>query len=103
MDEAPPLKVLLANVHGEFLATEDGHWVFTDERTRAMVFDYIADTVPQKIEMVQRMYRLVLKAVPLDPGEFFEFCDGCNRISIPLDFFFDGIQFLCPNCRGGAK
>lgn len=99
MHDAPPLKVFLANIQGDFLTLEDGHWAFTNERTRAIVFDYIGDRVPQQIELAQRMYHLVLKPVPLDPGEFFESCDGCKRVSAPLDVFFDGSKFLCADCR----
>ena len=47
-------------------------WEFTDDRTRARVFDYMGDRVAEQIELVRRAHGRVWIAVKLDPMEVYE-------------------------------
>jgi|ERR1051325_7287878 hypothetical protein len=98
MNEAEEIKVLIVNEHGQYLAGTAIHWEFTEERTRARVFDYSGDRVVELIELVRRSCGTVWAAVKLDPRETYEFCDRCGARMTALRAFFDGERFLCPEC-----
>jgi hypothetical protein len=99
MNERRVIKVRIINPAGEFLAVRSGQWGFTPERARAAVFDYADDHVAEQIEIIHKAQGLVLKSVPLDPGEFYETCDRCAREVLPFMAFFNGKEFLCADCR----
>lgn len=93
------IKVLIINEEGQYLAGTATHWEFTEDRTRARVFDYDLDHVAEQLQLVQNAYRCVWIAVRLDPREAFEFCDRCGGRMTALEAWFDGACFLCPGCR----
>jgi len=100
MNDRETIKVLIVNDDGQYLAGSAMHWEFTDDRSRARVFDYWEDQVAEKIELVRKAPGRVWIAVKLDPREVYEFCDRCGRRMRALRTFFDGQQFLCGDCRG---
>ena len=99
MNEQRVIKVRITNPAGDFLALQSGKWGFTPDQARAAVFDYVDDHVAEQLEIIQKTQGFVLTPVPLDPGEYFETCDKCEREVLPFMVFFDGKQFLCADCR----
>jgi hypothetical protein len=98
MTEPPPVKVLIVNEHGQYLAGTSTCWEFTEERARARVFDYVQDRVPEQIELVKNAHGVVWIAVKLDLREAYEFCDRCGTRAPARQILFDGHQFLCRPC-----
>jgi hypothetical protein len=99
MSEPVALKVLIVNEHGQYLAGTATRWEFTEDRSRAKVFDYDKDRVPEQIRLVKRAHGMVWIAVKLDPREGYEFCDRCGTRSMPRHLYFNGQQFLCRDCK----
>ncbi len=66
---------------------------------RATVLDFEGDRVAEQLEIVRRTHGINLEAVPLDPRMTHETCDRCEQLMIAPVAFFDGSQFLCPECR----
>jgi hypothetical protein len=101
MNDREAVKVLIVNDDGQYLAGTATDWEFTDDRSRAAVFDYSADRVAERIELVRKAHGRVWIAVRLDPREVYEFCDRCGRRMRALRTFFDGQLFLCGACSDG--
>ncbi len=99
MSDGEAVKVRIVNDDGLYLAGTAFKWEFTDDRNRARVFDYDADRVAERIEMVRKAEGRVWVAVRVDPREVYEFCDRCGRRLRALKMFFDGQQFLCGECK----
>jgi hypothetical protein len=99
MKEGEAVKVLIVNDDGQYLAGTATEWEFTDDRTRARVFDYVGDRVAEQIELVRKAHGRVWIAVKLDPLEVYEFCDRCGCRMRAFRAFFDGAQFLCEDCK----
>ena len=92
-------KVLIVNDDGHYLAGTCTDWEFTDDRSKATVFDYLDDRVAEKIELVRKAHGRVWIAVKLDPREVYEFCDQCGQRARAFRTVFDGRRFLCADCR----
>ena len=91
-------KVLILTAGGHYLARRRGKWTMTDERSDASVFDYSG----QLVERVAGLPAGLGDIFVLMPAESFsadEICDRCGRVVKPSKAFFDGHQFLCPECR----
>ncbi len=99
MSDLEAIKVLIVNQEGQYLTGTACEWEFTDDRTRAKVFDFRKDRVADQIEMVRRLHGKVWIAVRLDPREAYEFCDRCGSRALPVQTYFDGENFLCPDCH----
>ena len=99
MNDPDPIKVLIVNEEGQYLAGTAMHWEFTEDRSRARVFDHVADRVPEQLDLVKKAYGAVWIAIRLDPREAFEFCDRCGSRMVATSAYFDGAQFLCGDCR----
>ena len=99
MNDGEAVTVLIVNDDGQYLAGTAFEWKFTDDRSQARVFDYQADRVAERIELVRKAQGKVWIAVRVDPREVYEFCDRCGRRMRALRTFFDGRQFLCGDCR----
>jgi hypothetical protein len=101
MNDREAVKVLIVNDDGQYLAGTATDWEFTDDRSRAAVFDYWTDQVAERIELVRKAHGRVWIAVKLDSREVYEFCDRCGRRMRALRTFFDGQCFLCGDCKDG--
>lgn len=99
MTGADSIKVLIINEEGQYLSGTATHWEFTEDRSRARVFDYQGDHVAEQIRIVRKVYGTVWVAVRLDPREAYEFCDRCGSRMMARRAFFNGQEFLCPDCR----
>ncbi len=99
MNDREAVKVLIVNDDGQYLTGTAFEWEFTDERSKARVFDYQRDRVAELIELVRKTQGRVWIVVRLDPREVYEFCDRCGCRMWAFKTYFDGRQFLCSNCR----
>ena len=99
MNESGAIKVLVVNEDGQYLAGTATDWGFTEERTRARVFDYWQDHIPEMLSLVKNAHGIVWIAVKLDAREAYEFCDRCGSRMTALAAFFNGSEFLCEGCR----
>jgi hypothetical protein len=100
MNDSPPIKVLIVNENGHYLAGTANEWGFTEERWRARIFDYWQDHIPEMLSLVKNAQHMVWIAVKLDATEAYEFCDRCGCRMTTLASFFNGMEFLCISCRG---
>lgn len=92
------IKVRLCNSKGEYLTAAPSGWTFSNDCSKAFVFDYVGDRIEEYLESIARFRGIVLKAIPVDPKEFLEVCDRCHQAIAPALAFFDGRKFLCPGC-----
>ena len=98
MMDSDEIKVLIVNEEGQYLAGTAVHWEFTEDRTRARVFDYLKDHVAEQIQLVRNAYRSIWIAVKLDAREAYEFCDRCGGRMTATQARFDGTHFFCAAC-----
>ncbi len=103
MNDRETVKVLIVNDDGQYLAGTAFDWEFTDDRSKARVFDYDADRVAERIELIRKAEGKVWIAVRVDPREIYEFCDRCGCRVRAFKMFYDGQQFLCAACKQAAK
>jgi hypothetical protein len=103
MKNREAVKVFIVNDDGQYLAGTATEWEFTDDRSKATIFDYWGDRVAERIELVRKVHGRVWIAVQPDPREVYEFCDRCGRRLRAMRMFFDGRHFLCDNCKEGGS
>ena len=97
--EVPDIRVFIRNADGKYLARNDDNLFFTDDRLAAIVLSYRADRVPEQLELIRKFQGVALVADPVPPHEIYETCDRCQELFPPFMTYFDGQQFLCPDCR----
>ena len=93
-----PVKVRIRNSEGKYLAGKDTGWGFSDDQSKAIVFDYIAHHVAEQLDILRESQGLYLEAVQVDPKEVLETCDTCKRMVSPFSVVFDGNTFTCYEC-----
>jgi hypothetical protein len=103
MKDREAIKVLIVNEEGQYLAGTATQWEFTEDRSKARVFDYAKDRVAEQIDLVRKAHGTIWAAIKLDPREAYEFCDRCGCRMVAFRAFFDGTQFLCADCRSIAQ
>ena len=91
--------MVIRNPEGQYLARGDREWAFTNERQRAIVFDFQRDHVAEYLQMIRKAHGPALEAVTIKRDEIFEICDACKEAVKASDIFFDGRQFLCSACH----
>jgi hypothetical protein len=96
------IKVVLRSPEGHYLAGGPREWEFTENLADAAVFDYLAHEVETQLEFIRNSQGLVLEAVHVAAHELCETCDRCRETVLPTIAFFNGNQFLCPDCNRGA-
>lgn len=92
------IKVVLRSPDGHYLAGGPIYWELSDRLDRAAVFDYLKDNIEAQLEAVRQSQGLILEAVHVASHELHETCDRCDGTVAPINAFFDGKQFLCPDC-----
>ena len=92
-------KVIIRAPDRSYLTGGPTVWEFTADSLKATVLDYETDRVAEQLELVRRTHGITLEAVPLDPKLTHEICDRCEQLMVAPLAFFDGTQFLCPDCR----
>ena len=103
MRESHDIKVVLRDSEGRYVSGSAINWGFADDRSRAIVFDYVAERVEEQLEFLRKSHGIVLKVELLPANEIYETCDHCHRLIMPLKTFFDGERFLCPDCSAKAE
>ena len=99
----PDFKVFIRNAQGHYLAQDDHGLFFTNDRTSAVILDYRDDQVESQLEMIRKVHGVALVSDPVPAEEIYETCDRCRELFLPIMTFFDGKQFLCPDCRTNRK
>lgn len=102
MNEGSEIRVVLRGSEG-YLAGNPQDLEFTDDLCQAAVFDFLADEIESELKLIRRAGGEVLEVIPVAQGDLAETCDRCQRTLAPRFAFFDGKQFLCPDCRYGRK
>ena len=92
------MKVRIRNSEGKYLAGKDTGWGFSEDASKAIVFDYVAHHVAEQLEILRESQGVYLEAVEVDPKEVLECCDACKRLVSPFSVVFDGHSFLCLEC-----
>jgi hypothetical protein len=94
------IKVVIRSADGQYLTGGPTEWEFTYHLADAAVFDYLGDKIETHLETIQKMQGLALEALHVASHELCETCDRCKETALPTITFFDGKQFLCPDCHG---
>lgn len=94
------IKVVLRSPDGQYVAGGATEWGFTSNLAEAAVFNYLADEIETQLETIRKSHGIVLEAVHVAATELCETCDRCKETVLPTIAFFDGRQFLCPDCSG---
>lgn len=102
MKELGEIKVVLQSPEGKYLAGSGMNPCLVEEKARAIVLDYFADQVEYKIKVILEHSGIEFRPVALPPGDVYEVCDGCQRLEMPRETFFDGRLFLCAACKAEA-
>jgi hypothetical protein len=97
------IKVVLQTDDGKYLSGSAINWRFTEERSSAIVFDLFAQRVHQRAAFLSECLGFRLQPVPLPPEEIYESCDLCQCLIMARQVFFNGRQFLCPDCKAQAS
>ncbi len=96
------IRVVLRSPTGQYLAGGETGWEYTHNLAEAAVFNYLADRIETQLETIRKSHGLELEAVHVAAAELCETCDRCNEPVLPTVAFFNGKQFLCPDCSGDA-
>ncbi len=94
------IRVVLRSPEGCYVAGGPKDWAFTANLADAAVFNYLADGVEAQLVSLRQSHGLVLEAVHVAAHELCETCDRCQETVLPTIAFFNGKQFLCPDCSG---
>lgn len=94
------LFVRVRDSEGKYLAGAGTQVEFTDDINRARIFDCRRAHIEMQLEYIRLTQGIALQAEPVDPKEIYEICDGCGRLALSFDMFFDGKCYLCEECRG---
>ncbi len=98
------IKVVIRSADGHYVSGGPAEWGFTDNLVDAAVFNYLADGIEEQLERINQAQGLGLEAVHVQANELCEHCDRCQETVLPTIAFFNGKQFLCPDCtEGGAR
>lgn len=99
VDDSPPhMKVRIRNQEGKYLAGGSAEIGFSDDCTKALVFDYFGHHVAEQLQIIQQTQGLALEVEEVDPKEILETCDQCARLVSPFGVAYDGKRFLCSDC-----
>lgn len=102
MREFPDIKGVLQTPEGKYLSGRAMHWRFTEDRSSAILFDLFAHRVHEQAAVLNERLGVRLHFVPLPPEEVYEVCDSCQCFFMPRQVFFDGVRFLCSDCKTNA-
>jgi len=102
MPKLRDIKVVVRSPDGHYLAGGPTEWGFTNNLADAVVFDYLADEIETQLEGIRKSQGVVLDAVHVAANELCETCDRCKETVLPTVAFFNGKQFLCPDCTADA-
>src|SRR5271169_6697629 len=99
MTEGHPIRVIIRNPEGHYLARGPKGWEFSRERSRAIVFDYEADNIANYLEVIRKARGPKLEAVSAEAMDIHETCDQCRGVIRSEEMYFDGTRYLCGICH----
>ncbi len=73
---------------------------------RCSRLQHLAHQVETQLETIRASQGVALEAVHVAAHELCEACDRCEGTVLPTVAFFNGKQFLCPDCtaeRGSSR
>lgn len=92
--------VLQSYYRGNYIAMNQGEVSLVDLMDDAFVFDYVADDIPGQVHVLNAETGDYWIALPLDPSDALERCDGCHELFAVPSIFWDGLKhFTCRICR----
>jgi len=92
--------VVQSYFRGNYIAMNAGEVSLVDSMDDAFVFDYVADDIPGQIANLNEETGDYWIALPLDPADALERCDGCHELFSVPSVFWDGQRhFACRICR----
>src|SRR3974390_722853 len=103
MNDPLAVKVRIRNCEGKYLAGGGSSSGFSDDPSKAIIFDYLRHQVAEQLDEIRRTRGILLEAVPVEPAEVYETCDRCRRLVSPFETFFDGQRFSCFECLAQAS
>ena len=92
-------KFVVRTPDGMYLSRGQKGLSFVNDIYGAVLLDPKEVKVEDLLLKLQTLTGVLFEAVPLVLEEVFEICDQCAQLAVPLQVFFDGKSFLCPNCR----
>ena len=92
------MKVRIRNQEGKYLAGAAADLGFSDDSSKALVFDYFGHHVAEQLQIIRQTQGLALEVEEVDPKEILETCDACARLVSPFRIAYDGKRFLCMEC-----
>ena len=99
MTEEHPIRVIIRNPEGHYLARGPKGWEFLRDRSRAIVFDYAADNIADYLEVIRKAQGPKLEAVSAEEVDIHETCDQCKQVIRSEEMYFDGARYLCGPCH----
>ena len=85
---------------GDFIALKEGEVSLVESQDEAFIFDHVADDIPGQIHRLNRETGDYWIAVPLDPEDALERCDGCRELFAVTSIVWDGKKdFSCRICH----
>jgi len=92
--------VVQSYFRGNYIALNSGEVSLADSMDEAFTFDYVADDIPGQIANLNEETGDYWIALPLDPADALERCDGCHELFSVPSVFWDGQRhFACRICR----
>jgi hypothetical protein len=84
----------------DYIALDEGAISLVESPDMAFVFDYVADDIPGQIHRLNRETGDYWIAIPLDPEDALERCDGCRELFAVTSIFWNGkTYFACRICQ----
>jgi len=96
------MKVLLHTLEGRDLVRKGEAWSLTNDGFKAELFDYPNPELANELRELLRAHGSTFDTGLLDALQTYEICDRCGQMLRPMKAFFDGEQFVCPQCKAGA-
>ena len=91
--------MLVQTLDGRYLTGEGEAWTLTNDWAKAAILDFPALHLADKLKTIPNAAENIFVLVPFDAFSPYETCDRCGRRVRSWKTFFDGRQFLCPQCR----
>jgi len=99
MPGAGGTKIVIRTSEGRYLGGSGDSLHLVNDIYRAVMLDPEEFLVEETLLELRKVTGLVFEAFPLKLEEVFETCDLCGQTLIPIMAFFDGLNFLCQECR----
>jgi hypothetical protein len=98
VDPVVGIRVLVQSYfRGDFIALNEGVISLVESQDDAFIFDHVADDIPGQIHRLNKETGDYWIAIPIDPEDALERCDGCHELFAVTSIHWDGKKLF--NCR----